>query len=442
VQARSIDENKIMNKIRWNIVPYIMLLYIIAMLDRVNIGFAALDMNKELGISATVYGLLAGIFFVSYFFFEVPSNVLMHKVGARRWIARILITWGLVVVFMGAARSPTHIGILRFLLGVAEAGFYPCIILYFTFWFPAKHLAKTISLFMCGMAVANIIVGPISAWVMDNVHWMGLSGWRWMFILEGIPAIVLGFVTLFVLTDRPDQARFLTAEEKEWLLGELKAEYVFKKSKMNISKWKVLVQKPVWYLAWCLFCYNIATYGLGMWVPQIVRALSQILTNTEIGFISTLPYIVGVVVMLLVARHSDKTGERRLHTALPILLAFPALIALTLTNDLWISMALICVATAVIYAFIGTFWTLPNFILGEETAAVGVALISSVANLGGFFGPYVVGFLKDMSGTTNTGMYLLATFALLGTISVLAIPARTVDTNAFKRQTDAKVQSA
>jgi len=427
-------ENQLMGKIRWKLVPYVMLLYIVAMLDRVNIGFAALQMNKELGISASAFGLLAGIFFIAYFFFEVPSNVIMHKIGARKWIARILISWGFVVIAMGYAQNVMHIGILRALLGVAEAGFYPCIILYFTFWFPTKHFAKTVSLFMVGMAIANIICGPISAWIMDNVQWMGMSGWRWMFILEGIPAVILGLITLFVMVDRPAQAKFLTAEEKEWLIAKLEEEHIAKQAKVVVAnKWEVFKSGRVWHLAFCYLCYVMALYGLGMWMPQILRGLAKAMSLTNIGLLSTIPYMVAVVAMIYVAKRSDAKQERRYHTALPIGVAFFGLIALTMTTDLYFSMILLCICQAAIYAYVGTFWTLPNMYLSEATAAVGIAIINSFGNLGGFFGPYVVGFLKDFTGSTNAGMYFLASFALLATILVLAIPAKQVSAGSLKK---------
>ncbi|MDR3562305.1 MAG: MFS transporter [Negativicutes bacterium] len=421
MENRVFDENKLMSKVRWKIVPYIMFLYIIAMVDRVNIGFAALQMNKDLGIGATAFGMLAGIFFIAYFFFEVPSNVIMHKVGARRWIARILISWGIITIITGFAETVTQIGVMRFLLGVAEAGFHPCMILYLTFWFPAKHLAKAVSLYVCGMAIANILVGPLSTWIMDNVSWYAMAGWRWMFVLEGIPAVLMGVVTLFVMTDRPEQAKFLTPAEKNWLVAELKKEHEAKAAKLQISKWAVFGQFRVWQISWCHICYVIANYGLGMWVPQILRELSKVLTNTQIGLISTAPYICGVAMMVAVARHSDKTLERRWHIAMPIFMSFFSLIALTMTSNLWLSIFFICVSTAGFYGFIGTFWTLPHMFLSEGTAAVGIAIISSVGNLGGFFGPYFVGFLKDATGSTDAGMYVLASFAVLAALSILAI---------------------
>jgi MFS transporter, ACS family, tartrate transporter len=430
--AATINEAALMTKLRWRIVPYIMLLYIVAIMDRVNVGFAALEMNKSLGISASAFGMLAGIFFISYFFCEVPSNVLMHKVGARRWIARILISWGMVTMMMAFAKSATHVGILRFLLGAAEAGFYPCIILYLTFWFPSRHFARTMSFFMCGQALANITTGPISTWILDHVAWHGLEGWRWLFVLEGVPAVILGVVTIFLLTDRPEQAKFLTSDEKDWLCTEIRQEHEAKTARMKISKWAVFKQPRVWHLSWCYVCYVVTLYGLGMWVPQILRALSKVLSNFEIGLISTIPYFCGVVAMLIVARHSDKTLERRWHVGLPISVAFFGLIALTMTSNLWLSLVCICISTAAIYCFIGTFWTLPNLFLSEATAAVGIAIINSVGNLGGFLGPYAVGFLKDATGSTNAGMYFLASFALMATLSVLAIPRKNADARTLK----------
>ncbi|MBP2636557.1 MAG: ttuB [Firmicutes bacterium] len=418
-------EKALMCKIRWKIVPYVMLLYIVAMLDRVNIGFAALQMNKELGISASMFGLLAGIFFISYFFFEVPSNIIMYKVGARKWIARILVSWGLVTVLLAFAQNVMQVAVLRALLGAAEAGFYPCIILYFTFWFPSRHFAKTMSLFMCGMALANIIVGPISSWIMENVAWLGLSGWRWMFILEGLPAILLGFVTLFVMVDRPQQAQFLSTEEKEWLIDKLEREHAAKAVKVKVTnKWEVFKSGRVWHLACCYLCYTFMLYGLGMWMPQIVKNLAQAMSLSNIGIISTVPYVCAISVMIYVAKRSDAVQERRYHTAIPMGIGFVGLMSLPLTEDLILSMVLLCICQAAIYAFVGTFWTLPNLYLSEVNAAIGIAIINSFGNLGGFFGPYMVGFLKDITGSTNAGMVFLASFALVGTALIVAIPKK------------------
>jgi ACS family tartrate transporter-like MFS transporter len=288
------------------------------------------------------------------------------------------------------------------------------------------------SFFMCGQALANITTGPISTWILDHVGWLGMESWRWLFVLEGVPAVLFGVITIFILTDRPEQAKFLSKEEKDWLCAEIRQEHEAKTAKMNISKWAVFKQPRVWHLSWCYVCYVVALYGLGMWVPQILRGLSKVLSNFQIGLISTIPYFCGVVAMLLVARHSDRTLERRWHASLPISVAFFGLIALTMTGNLWLSLGFICISTAAIYCFVGTFWTLPNLFLSEATAAVGIAIINSVGNLGGFLGPYAVGLLKDATGSTDAGMYFLASFALMATLSVLAISAKHVDIRALK----------
>lgn len=415
-------QERLMSKVRWRIVPFVFLLYIIAMIDRVNIGFTALKMNKDLGISASMFGLIAGIFFIAYFFFEVPSNVIMHKVGARKWIARILVSWGLVVILTGFVQSSTQFLVVRTLLGLAEAGFYPGIILYFTFWFPSKYMARTVSMFMTAMAAANIIAGPLSTFIMDNVQWLGLTGWRWVFILEGLPAIVFGVLTFIYMIDRPEQAKFMTKEEKEWLTAELKREHEAKMAKVKISKWEAMKNGRVWYMAIIYLGYVIALYGLGLWLPQLLKGLAGKMSDTQIGLVSVIPYLCGVVAMVLVARHSDKTMERRFHVGLPLLFAAVFLVSLTLTKNLTVYLIYISLATAGIYAFVGSFWSLPNAFLSEATAAVGIAVINSVGNLGGFFGPYVVGYLKDLTHSNTFGMYVLAAFAILAAVLTMAIP--------------------
>jgi ACS family tartrate transporter-like MFS transporter len=431
----SFNEQKLIRKLQWRIVPFLLILYIVAMMDRVNIGFAALEMNKELGIGAGTFGFVAGIFFIAYFFFEVPSNVIMHKVGARIWIARIIITWGIITIATAYIQTVTQLAIVRCLLGLAEAGFYPCMILYLTYWFPSKYFASTASFFVCSMALANIITGPISSWILDNVQWLGIHGWRWLFILEGLPAVILGVVTLFIMIDRPEQAEFLTGEEKTWLIDELKKEHTAKANKAPDDKWLVFKELRVWQLSFPYLCYVIALYGLGLWMPQTIKAISEKLSNTNVGLLSTIPYICAVVTMILVARHSDKVMERRYHVALPMLFTFLGLIGLTMVTDLWVSMVFLCISTAGIYCFVGTFWTLPTMFLTEATAAVGIAIINSVGNLGGFFGPYVVGYLKDVTGSALFSMYFLATFALLGALSILAITGKSVKSVAGKNIT-------
>lgn len=422
MKSVSVDSEKVIRKLMIKIVPFLMLLFATAIVDRVNVGFAALEMNKSLNISAGMYGFISGIFFISYFICEVPSNVIMYKVGAKRWIARILISWGIITVIIGFARNSTQLGVLRFLLGAAEAGFYPAMILYMTYWFPSRFMAKAVATFMAAQAVANIVVGPISAWILDNVNFMGMEGWRWLFIFEGIPAIIFGIITMFVLIDRPEQAKFLTQEEKDWVTGELKAELESKEDGVKESKWKVLKQPRVWHLAIAFFCYVSANYGISLWLPQIIKNLSGILSDTEVGLVSMLPYICGAIAMYANGKHSDKVMERRKHTGIPILAAFIGLVLLTKMSNVWLSMACICLSISGLYAFIGTFWTIPTAFLGEASAAVGIAAINAFANLGGFSGPYLIGWLKGITGSTNAGMYVLAGFALLASILILIIP--------------------
>ncbi len=416
-----VDEERLMNRLRWRIIPYVMFLYIVTIIDRVNIGFAALGMNKDLGISMTVFGTLAGIFFISYFIFEIPSNVILHRVGARMWIARIMITWGIVTLLTGFVRGVTDLAICRFLLGAAEAGFYPGIVLYFTYWFPAKHQARAVSLFLIGLAAANIIGGPFATWILDNIKWFGLAGWRWIFILEGVLTVVLGVVTLFVLVNRPQEAMFLSEDEKKWLATKMKAEHETRSKVVKMSQWGTLKNGRIWYFTLCYFGYAFGMSLLFFWVPQILKRLSSVLTNTQVGWISSIPYVCAIIAMVTIARHSDKTMERRWHAGLSMAVMVFALIGLTQTHNLVLSVILLCLAASGIYSFVAVFWALPTAILGEATAAVGIALINSIGNLGNFVGPYFFGFLADLTHSTVAGTYLTAAFVLMTTILTISV---------------------
>ncbi len=430
----SVNEALVIQKLRLRLIPFLFILYVISMMDRVNISFAALEMNHALNISSTTFGLIAGVFFIAYFFFEIPSNVMMHKVGCRLWIARILMTWGLVTVATGFIQTATQLGVMRVLLGIAEAGFYPGMILYLTLWFPSKYMGKTLAFFMTGMALNNIITAPLSTWIMDNFQLWGLEGWRWLFIIEGIPAIICGIATLFYLVDRPEQAKFLTAAEKNWLINQLRIEREAKETKTNPSMWEVLKNGRVWHLAIIWFGYVCAMYGLSMWMPQLIKSLGQSLSNTSVGLISTIPYFIGVISMVVVARHSDKTMERRYHIGLPIAISAIGLFALTMTHDIVWSLFWITFTTAGIYGFAGSFWTLPSSFLSEATAAVGIALINSVGNLGGFVGPYAVGYLKDLTGSIDCSMYVLAGFAILAGVLTILIPQKLIKIDATTKK--------
>jgi MFS transporter, ACS family, tartrate transporter len=418
------NEKNLIRKLSWRIIPYLMLLQAIAFMDRINISFAALTMNKDLGISSSMYGMIAGIFFLAYFLFEIPSNIMMQKFGARIWITRILITWGAVTILIAYAKTSLHVSILRFLLGMAEAGFAPSMLLYMTFWFPAKYRAKSISVFLVSGLLISIIAGPISTAIMDHVQWFGLQGWRWLFILEGAPAVICGLLTYFVMTDRPEQAKYLTAEEKKWLHDEFEAEHqkIAAKETSSQSKWDVIKQPRMWRLTTILLCFIMANYGITMWLPQIIKGFSSVLTNSQVGLLAALPPICAATTMILGGWHSDKTQERRYHVSIPFLFACFGLIGITLTSNLWISLAFVCITMGSLFALVGPFWAMSStYFKNEGQAAVGIALINSVANLGGFCGPYLMGFLKDITGTINAGVYTLACFALMGFIMVIAV---------------------
>ncbi|MHB1653082.1 MAG: MFS transporter [Desulfitobacteriaceae bacterium] len=419
VETKSLGE-RTLRKVTYRILPFIFVLYIVAFLDRVNLGYAALTMNKALALSSSVFGLISGIFFLGYFIFEVPSNILMHRIGARVWIARILVSWGIVVIITAWVSNATHLYILRFLLGVAEAGFFPGIILYMTYWFPAKNQARAFALFMTALAVSNIIGAPVSTWIL-GFNALGLAGWRWLFILEGAPAVIMGIVTIFYLTDRPEKANWLDKEEKEWLLAELKKEKGDKLQTKHLSTRQVMLNPRVWHLSFIYLSLVVGLYGIGFWLPQIIKAFSKVLTNQQVGFITMIPYIVGGIAMIIVARHSDSTGERRYHTAIPPLIGAFALIGSGLTSNPYVSIIMLSIATAGIYSFFGSFWSLPPMFLTGEAAAVGIAVINSVGNLGGFIGPYVLGALKDVTGSMTTGLYFLSACLVATTLLVLAI---------------------
>ncbi len=419
-----IDEPRLMTRLRWRIIPFVMFLYVITIIDRVNIGFAALGMNKDLGISMTWFGTLAGLFFISYFLFEVPSNVILHRIGARVWIARIMISWGIVTILTGFVRNVTDIAICRFLLGAAEAGFYPGIVLYFTYWFPAKHHARAVSLFLIGLGVASIIGGPFATWILDNIRWFGLAGWRWIFIVEGVITIIFGFLVLRIMVNRPAEASFLSPEEKAWLAARLEVEQAARTRVSKISKWGALKNGWVWYFTVCYFGYAVGMSLFFFWVPQILKRLSAVLTNTQIGWLSTIPYVCAIIAMVLIAGHSDKVMERRWHSGLSLAVMVFALIGMTLTSDLVLSVILLCLAASGIYAFVGVFWAIPTAYLGQEAAAVGIALINAIGTLGGFVGPYFYGYLGDLTKSTVAGTYVTAAFVLMTTILTICVPKR------------------
>jgi MFS transporter, ACS family, tartrate transporter len=395
-------------KVFWRIIPYCFGLYVISYIDRANIGYAALQMNKELALSSEAFGFAAGIFFIGYFLFEVPSNVALNKYGPRIWISRILLTWGAVAIATAFVQTALQLYVLRFLLGVFEAGFFPGIIIYLTYWFRAKEQATTVALFTAAIPVSYLLGAPLSTFVMDHVSGVGLSGWRWMLLIEGGPALLAGVFNYFWMTDRPEQAKWLKPEEREWLAAELEKDHAAKKEVKHLGIVAAITNPKVLFLSAIYFIYQLGNLGIGLWMPQIIKGLSSGLTNFEIGMIAMLPYGVATIAMVLWSRHSDRTGERQKHSALPLLGAAIALGATGLFSEPAIAMALISIALAGIYAFKSPFWSLPGLFLSRSTAAVSIAAINSIGSLGGFVGPYGIGYIKDATGSAYGGLLFLS----------------------------------
>ncbi|MFZ1898480.1 MFS transporter [Methanoregula sp.] len=418
-------ERQTLRKVSIRLLPFLILLYVIAYLDRVNFGFAALEMNSALGLSSEVFGFLSGIFFIGYLLFELPSNLILQRVGARIWIARILISWGIVVMVTAFATDALQVAVLRFALGVAEAGFFPGILLYLTYWFRERDLAKAVALLMTALSISMIVGAPVSTWILDSVHWFGMAGWRWLFILEGVPAVVLGCITYWYLTDRPENARWLMPEERTWLAGAIKqGNEQRQKLGGHTSLRSVIADRRVWHLALVYCMLVIALYGLGFWMPQVIRSLNAGLSNTSIGLVMIVPYACAGVAMIVWSRHSDHTGERRWHTAFPPIVGGIALAGSGLVTSPLLAFLLLIVATMGIFCAFGPFWTLPSLFLAEVSAAAGIAVINSIGNAGGFIGPTLVGYLTQVTGSTNAGLVVIGACLALGGVCAAAVRSR------------------
>lgn len=413
---------KTVQKVTRRIIPFIFLLYIVAFLDRINITFASLTMNRELAIGSEQYGVLVGVFFLGYFLFEIPSNLLLHKIGARVWIARILISWGAIAALTGFSENVHQLYALRFALGVAEAGFAPGMLLYLTYWFPGTERARAVGLYLSGMPIATVLGAPLSGVILDHVHWAGLSSWRWLLILEGVPAIVLGVLTYFLLPNRPEQARFLTAEERTWLCSKLRAEEAVTQMRGNFTVLSALVTSRVWILVSVYFGILTGLYAFNFFAPQLVKAIANGASNSGVGLLVMVPSLLGLAAMLTISRHSDRTGERRYHVAVPALVAGAALLLLGTTSSLGVTLALMCAAGIGVYGFFGPFWALPGEFLTGYAAASGLALINSCGNLAGFVGPYTIGALAQHTGNSYAGLALAGAAMLAAAALVLRLP--------------------
>jgi D-galactonate transporter len=416
----------IYRKIAWRLLPFLMLCYLCAYLDRVNVGFAKLQMAGDLHLSDAVYGLGAGIFFVGYALFGVPSNVLLHKVGARRWIAGILIAWGICSALFALVRTEQQFYLLRLLLGIAEAGLAPGVLLYLTYWFPSHRRARMTSLWFTAIPLSGIVGGPLSGWVIDQCSGaLGWAGWRWMFLIEAVPSIILGLFAVAVLDSRVDDAQWLTDSERAAIRQDLDRDDQFKHRHKSVRVF--LRDRQLWLLACVYFCVVVAQYAITFWLPTLIRH-SGVSSLVTIGILSTLPYVCAIVAMVIIGHSGDRHRERRWHLAAPLLAGSLGLVLATLySGSLITALSGLCIAGAGVLAATSAFWMLPTNILGGMSAAAGIAVINSVANLGGFISPYLIGLITTHTGSSALGMYFIAFLATIGSLLVFRIPATLVN---------------
>ncbi|WP_034386556.1 MFS transporter [Comamonas composti] len=414
-------------KVFWRLVPFLMLCYVIAYLDRVNVGFAKLQMSQDLGFSETVFGLGAGVFFIGYFLFEVPSNLLMHKLGARIWIARIMITWGILSAMFMFVETPTGFYILRFLLGLAEAGFYPGVILYLTYWYPAHRRAKIIALFMSAIPVAGIFGNPLSGWIMEAFHGdHGLAGWQWMFLIEAIPAVLIGIVTIMYLDNGISSAKWLSDSEKKLLTREIEADQRQTGAQQHSLK-AVFSDLRVWWMCLIYFAFVAGQYGLTFWMPTLIKS-TGVTGALNIGLLSAIPFLCAIVVMNLLGHSADKHRERRWHLIVPALMgAVGFAMATFFAHNTVLSLVFLSLAAAGVLTCAPLFWSLPTAFLSGTAAAAGIAIVNSVGNLAGFASPYMIGALKDLTQSTQAGMFVLAGILVIGAIAVWLTPPKMVN---------------
>jgi D-galactonate transporter len=411
-------------KIAWRIVPYVFLLYVIAFLDRVNVSYAKLQMSGDLGFSETVYGFGAGLFFVGYFFLEIPSNLILHRVGARLWIARILIVWGIISACFMFVRTPMQFYVMRFLLGMGEAGFFPGIILYLTYWFPTLRRARMTATFMAAIPISGVIGGPLSGWIMKSLAGAyGLPGWQWLFLLEGLPAVIFGIVTMLYLDNGPRTAKWLSDPEKDVVIRQLEEERAGKDALGGHARFLESARdNRVWVLALIYFSNVIAFYGVILFLPQLIKEMgvTDVLMN---GFVSAIPWAVAAIAMILNGRHSDKTKERRWHIAVPGVLAGIGLIvaAFVGASPAVVGMIALTVTTAGSLCISPVFWSLPTSFLSGAAAAGSIGLINSFGALGGMPGPWLVGWVKDLTGSPANALYILAGFFFLCAVLTVTV---------------------
>ena len=412
-------EARTVRQVALRIVPFLTICYFISFVDRVNLGFAALQMVGDLRLAATVFGLGGGLFFVSYFLCEVPSNLLLEKFGARRWIARIMITWGFLAGAMALVKGPHSFYAIRLLLGAAEAGFFPGVILYLSYWFPGEYRARIIGWFTVAIPVSSFLGSPISAALLGTNGWLGLRGWQWMFIFEGAPAVLLGLACLAVLSDRPADAKWLAADQRNWLVSKLDAEARHERPVGRVGVWQILWNKQVLALSLVLAGSTAVSSGLQLWQPQIIKSYG--LTNLQTGLLNSIPFALAAVIMVWWGKRSDQSGERIWHASVPLMLTAFSLAAALLFDSLFSTIVILCLAVIGIYAGKGPVWAVSTEFLSTSTAAAGLAQINALSNLAGFGTIYLVGFIKDVTGRFSLALLPLVALAAAATLAMLLI---------------------
>jgi MFS family permease len=413
-------EKETVNKVTWRLMPFLIVCYLLAFIDRGNIGMAALQMNKDIGITPQIFGFASSLFFVAYFFFEVPSNLALQKFGARKWIARIMITWGLVSASNALVQGASSLYFLRFLLGAAEAGFFPGVMLYMTYWIPAAYRARFVAVFMVAVPMASFIGSPISALLLQADGVLGLRGWQWLFILEGLPTVVMGLVCLFYLTDRPEQAKWLTAEQRDWLSARMERERSEKKAGAHVPLWKLFRSKEV--IGMALVCSTASAAGsvLGVWQPQLIKSFG--LTVMQTGLLNSVPYAIAAVLMVWWGRHSDRKGERRWHTVIPLALIAIGMLGTLLIKSLPLTIMLLTFVLVGAYSFKGPFWALSTGWLSAGSAAAGLAGINAASNLiGGGLMVNVYGWIKAATGSHALALAPIAVLAIMSITVLLSL---------------------
>jgi D-galactonate transporter len=419
-QGDSALERRTIAKLSKRLVPFLIVCYFVAYLDRVNVSFAALTMNRDLGLSASAFGFGAGVFFLAYFLFEVPSNLFLERVGARKWIARIMFSWGLISGAMAFIVGEYSFYTLRVLLGIAEAGFFPGIIFYLTLWFPSVYRARIVGYFMAAIPLSTVIGAPISGLLLGMDGVLGLKGWQWLFILEAAPALIMSVAVFYYLTDRPSEATWLEADERAWLVGRLAEERRQQEAVRHYSVAEALLNPKVLALSLVYFGVVALNYGLSFFLPQIVKAFG--VSNVQAGLISAMPYVVGLVSIVWWGRRSDRKLERRFHISFPLFVASAGIALSTVFDDPTLKMIALSIAGFGIFGNLPVFWTYPAAFLSGAAAAGGIALINSIGNLAGFAGPFVMGRVKDITGSYTGGLLSLSAAGLIAMIIVLALP--------------------